>query len=238
MERVILMPAALKSRIVGALFLVLMLAPLVSAPSADAPSASAALGESTAIPKREVRLLSRREIFQAIQNHLAQMGISDRAELRPEDLNIQLSLPALKDDVGLMVKNIRFNPLRRETIFELWASQEPQSLPFDVTTRRDPRIFGLTSGMGWGPEEAGEGLWEESSEMRQKGRPDRSKPLVLAKPGTPATLIMLGQNVRITTTVDPLQPGSKGQRILVRDTTTARVMNAEVVAEGLLQTSF
>ena len=39
----------------------------------------------------------------------------------------------------------------------------------------------------------------------------RSKPPVLAKPGKPATLVMLGENVRITTTVVPLQPGIKGQ---------------------------
>jgi flagella basal body P-ring formation protein FlgA len=49
---------------------------------------------------------------------------------------------------------------------------------------------------------------------------------------------MFGQNVRVTTTVNPLQPGSKGQRILVRDTTTARVLKAEVVDQGLLQTNF
>jgi flagella basal body P-ring formation protein FlgA len=61
---------------------------------------------------------------------------------------------------------------------------------------------------------------------------------VLAKPGTPATLVMLGQNMRITTTVDPLQPGIRGQCILVRDPATARVMTAEVVDEGLLQISF
>jgi len=164
------------------------------------------------------------------------MGISGWRELRPEDLHIQSSVPVLKVDMGLMVKNIRFNPLRRETIFELWASQEPQYLPFEVTTRRDPRFFGLASGMGLA--KAGGGPRTESPTTGQRGRADRSKPPVLAKPGTPATLIMLGQNVRITTTVDPLQPGSKGQRILVRDTTTARVLNAEVVDEGLLQTNF
>jgi flagella basal body P-ring formation protein FlgA len=61
---------------------------------------------------------------------------------------------------------------------------------------------------------------------------------MLAKPGRPATLVMLGQNVRVTTTVVPLQPGIKGQVILVRDPATARVMKAEVVDEGLLWTSF
>ena len=138
--------------------------------------------------------------------------------------------------MGLLVKKIGFDPLRRETVFELWASQEPQYLPFEVTTRRDPRSLGLATGMGL--VEAGGGHQTESPTTGQRGGSDRSKPPVLAKPGTPATLIMLGQNVRITTTVVPLQPGSKGQCILVRDTTTARVMNAEVVDEGLLQTSF
>jgi flagella basal body P-ring formation protein FlgA len=49
---------------------------------------------------------------------------------------------------------------------------------------------------------------------------------------------MQGQNMRITTTVVPLEPGSKGQTIRVRDVVTARVMTAEVVDEGLLRTSF
>jgi len=233
------MPVALESRIVSALFLVLMLAPLVSARSAEARLAAvASSGEDKVTPRGAPRLLSRREIFQAIQSHLARLGISERAELRPEDLNIQSSVPVLKVDTGLVVKNIRFNPLGRETVFELWASQEPQYLPFDVTTRRDPWTFGLASGMGWGPTETGRGLQTKSPTTSLEGKSDRPKSPVLAKPGTPATLIMVGQNVRITTTVDPLQPGTKGQRILVRDTTTARVLNAQVEDESLLLTSF
>ena len=42
------------------------------------------------IPRREPRPLSRREIFQAIQNDLAQRGISGREELRPGDLKFNL----------------------------------------------------------------------------------------------------------------------------------------------------
>jgi len=215
-----------------------MLEPLASARSAEARLTSAAAGESAATPNRELRLLSRREIFQAIQNHLAQMGIPGRGELRTEDLNIQSSVPVLNVDMGLIVKKIRFNPLRSETVFELWASHEPQYLPFEVTTRLDPQTFGLASRMGWGPTETGWGRQTESLKTGQEGSPAHSKSPVLAKPGTTATLIMFGQNVRITTTVEPLQPGTKGQSILVRDTTTARVMNAEVVDKGLLQTNF
>jgi flagella basal body P-ring formation protein FlgA len=60
----------------------------------------------------------------------------------------------------------------------------------------------------------------------------------LVKPATQATLIMLGQNVRITTTVVPLQPGVRGQIILVRDVSSARVMTAEVLDQNLLQVRF
>ena len=114
------------------------------------------------IPRREPRPLSRREIFQAIQNDLAQRGISGRGELRPEDLKIQSSVPVLKVDMGLQVKRIGFDPIRRETVFELWASHEPQYLPFEVTTRRDPQSLGLTSHLAWKPGESGGGFRTES----------------------------------------------------------------------------
>ena len=62
-----------------------MLAPLDGcARPADAPlrkSLATPSQESEVIPRREPRPLSRREIFQAIQNDLAQRGISGREEL-------------------------------------------------------------------------------------------------------------------------------------------------------------
>jgi hypothetical protein len=194
--------------------------------------------EREGIPRHEPRRLSRREIFQAIQSHMAQMGISGQGGLQPEDLKIQSSVPALKGDVGLEVKRIGFDLIRRETVFELWTSHEPQYLPFEVTTRRDPQSLGLTSNLAWVPGEAGGDPRAESPGIGGGMGGARPKAPVLAKPGRPATLVMLGQNVRITTTVVPLQPGSKGQCILVRDMATARVMTAEVVGEGLLRTSF
>jgi flagella basal body P-ring formation protein FlgA len=49
---------------------------------------------------------------------------------------------------------------------------------------------------------------------------------------------MLGHNSRITMTVIPLESGSKGQLIRVRDPANERLLTAEVVAEGLLRASF
>ncbi len=173
--------------------------------------------------------------LRVIQNDLAHRGIAERNELQPDDLNIQSSVPALWDDPGLRVERISFDPLRRETVFELWASREPQYLPFDVTTRRSLQIAGRTPDLTGKPGESDGG--ENSGTGKGALWISRKSP-VLAKPGRAATLVMLGQNVRITTTVIPLQPGVKGQCILVRDPITARVMTAEVVDEGLLQTSF
>jgi len=215
-----------------------MLAALTDARSADVPLHKALVTpsqESEVIPRREPRPISRMEIFQAIQNDLAKRGISDREELKPGDLKIQSSVPVVKTDMGLQIKAIRYDPIRRETVFELWASQEPQYLPFEVTTRRDPQSLGVRLVLAGTPVDAGRGARPTIS---QGGSRAGSKPAVLAKPGKPATLIMLGQNARITTTAVPLQPGNKGQCILVRESTTARVMAAEVVDEGLLRTSF
>lgn len=152
------MPAVLKSRIVGALLLMLMLAPRTAARPADPPirkGLAEPSEESEGILRRGPRLLSRREIFQAIQNDLSRKGIWSREELRPGDLKNQSSVPALKEDMGLQVKRIGFDPIRHETVFELWTSHEPEYLPFEVTTQRDPQSLGLNARPGWKPGEAG-----------------------------------------------------------------------------------
>ncbi|HMD96080.1 MAG TPA: flagellar basal body P-ring formation chaperone FlgA [Terriglobia bacterium] len=50
-------------------------------------------------------------------------------------LNLKLSAPVYvtKDDPGLKVVRVEFDPLRRDTRFCLWASKEPDILPFYVT---------------------------------------------------------------------------------------------------------
>ncbi len=235
------MPAILKSRIVIALFPLLMLALQRYARPADAALRKGQTPPSLdgdVIPRREPRPLSRQEIFQVIQNDLAQRGALGRGELRPGDLNIQSSVPVLRVEMGLQVKKVGYDPIRHEVVFELWASHEPQYLPFEVTARRDPESLGLTSSLPGKPGDADRGDRIEGSARGQEVNWTRVKAPMLAKPGRLATLVMLGQNARITTTVVPLQPGVRGQFILVRDPATMRVMRAEVVDDGLLRTSF
>jgi hypothetical protein len=222
-----------KSRIDVPLLLISMLVSARIAQPADIPpqkpSAASSAG-GVGLP-RAPRLLSRLEIFQAIQGDLAGRGIRANVTLQPDDLLIQSSVPVVGVKLGLVVKKIGYDPVRRETIFELWASGEPSYLPFEVSTRRDPQSLGLIQILGSTPLSARSSL----------GRPDGpaslspSKEPALVKPGNTATLVILGENVRITIAVAPLQLGFQGQSILVRDLATARVFTAVVAGAGLLQ---
>lgn len=230
-----------RNDIVSVLLLAFLLMFFAEARSSDVATCKAIASSpegSEMSMRRSPRSLSRREIFEAIQNDLAQKGISGRGNLRPGDLEIQCSVPVLQPDMGLQVKRVGFDPIRRTTVFELWTSGEPQYLPFEVTARRDPRSWGLNPPSGWDHGNAGGPSPAENSAAGQGAGRTRSQSPVLAKPRSPATLVMLGQNIRITTTVVPLQPGTKGQQILVRDLATARVMTATVVGKGLLEISF
>ncbi len=233
------MPANLKRRFVTALLCLLIWGPMAAPRAADVPLPRmlAKSSEQRPVTPRQRPSISRLEILQAIQSALGRAGASGGQALQPEDLKIQSVLPTLKTDMGLQVKKITYNPLRRETVFEIRATREPQYLPFEVTTRRDPPSLGLTSCPGWTGEKTGLESQTARQTAGQGATGIAAKPPILAKPGRPAILIMLGENVRITTTVVPLQPGSKGQRILVRDVTSARVTRAEVVGEGLLRAS-
>ena len=185
------------------------------------------------IPRRPVRAVTRQEIFQAIQNHFAQKGIVPRDGLKPMDLKIQSALPVFEPDMGLQVKQIDYDPLRRELVFKMWASRQPRYLPFAVTSRRDPQGLGLASLLG----RQGQGTASANPPTDKGNHTASSKLPILARPGSAAVLVMQGPSMRITMAVVPLQSGTKGQRILVRDPITWRVMAAQVVGEGLLQAS-
>jgi hypothetical protein len=234
------MMAIFKTRISGVILLLLLVfATLMGARAADAPLYKVLRAPSSAgggISLRLGQTISRQEIFKAIQAELERMGISGRGDLRPEDLGIQTSVPAnLLDSSGLRVEKAFFDPQRRQIVLEVRTSPKPRYLPFEVTIRRN---HGIISELAGKLAEAGAGVQTESHDADGGSGQVRPKLPFLARPGTAATLIMLGENVRITTTVVPLQPGAKGQSILVRDLSTAQVMAAEVVAENLVQARF
>ena len=224
----------LKFRVIAALPFLLAMLCATGARAAAAPlrrGLAAPVPHSQAVPRQVPSRAARREIFLAIQRRLRQEGDAGRGNLRPQDLIIQTSVPGVDENAGMEVKRMRFDSLRGETVFELSTPRQPQYLPFAVATRRDPRLW-ETPRPGETPGQDGHGGGSVAGNGTHGVGP---KPMVLAKPGSAATLVILGENMRITLTVVPLQPGVKGQDILVRDVATSRVMKAEVVSAGLLQ---
>ncbi len=178
---------------------------------------------------------ARREVFDLIQAELARRGFSNSTPLRPDDLMLQSILPLRLLHNQLAVKKIRFDRYRREIIFEVWSPQEPLIPPFGIGVRDNPNLIAACVAQ---LSENPVFYFREDTGVTPGKSPPQIKPAILAKPGTPSTLTMFGQNVRITMSVLPLQSGTKGQCIFVRDASTGRVLKAEVTDQNLLQANF
>ncbi len=182
---------------------------------------------------RSTYAISRREIFRAVQAELSRRKILNRTDLHPEDLIVQAALPVLLLGESLEIKTVRYDPYRRAVILELWAPQLPQIPPTEITVKDKPEFIAAIASKA-------EELSFTAGAVVEIPHTDRlvaHRLVFLTKPGTPATLVILGQNLRITVSVLPLQSGSRGQSILVRDVENGRVMRGKVMDQNLLQSS-
>jgi flagella basal body P-ring formation protein FlgA len=86
------------------------------------------------IVSRSHRELTSHELSVAISDALgAGTGGADALPMNLENLKLSAPVYVTKDDPGLKVVRVEFDPLRQDTRFCLWASQEPDILPFYVT---------------------------------------------------------------------------------------------------------
>jgi len=191
--------------------------------------------------KAAERLLSRAEICEAIRGSLTRQGIPAAESLRPEDLRIQLAVEVSRSDAALQVKRMAIDTLRRETRFQLGMTRDAGRPPFEVAVPWDSlREEGGERGV---PARAGAEA-RVPREWQAAGSAPGSVPanvaqvgVALVRVGHPATLVMSRENLRVVMTVMPLEAGRRGQRIRVRDPANARILTAEVAAEGLLRRS-
>jgi hypothetical protein len=174
------------------------------------------------IVTRKRRRLSSAEILTAIE---AFVGNGESEGFRKPDLKgVKLEAPVFvtKTDPGLEVRRIDPDPVQGKTRLLLWASKEPQMLPFYVT------IMGLLGGRA-----------PRVTVDKVKPTPQTSSSSsVLVAVGQPANLIFETPTLRMTALVTPLESGVKGQIISVRNQDTQRVLKAQVVGAGLVQVQF
>ena len=177
----------------------------------------------------------------------------------PAELNLQAPVFVTKPDPGLEVKRVEPDRVQRRIRFLLWTSKEPQVLPFYVTVEELNRVAAWGSGYGeqggkgpisayfrvepwktWGdliqsPAGRGNGSLHVGAHQKGPAQTATAPPMVLVAAGKPAKLVVETATLRLTVPVTPLESGVKGQLIRVRNLDTQRVLEAEVVGEGLLE---
>jgi hypothetical protein len=211
------------------------------------------------IVTRKRRRLSSGEILTAIETFMAREDLHALRIPNLTGLNLQAPVFVTKPDPGLEVRGVESDRVQRKTRFLLWASKEPQMLPFYVTVEGLPETADCASSCkartSEGPIPTDShlgrhstvgnlayppGLLDASSPRvtAHKGESTQqatSSPRVLVAAGKPAKLVVETATLRLTALVTPLQSGVKGQLIRVRNQDTHRVLEAEVVGVDLLQ---
>jgi hypothetical protein len=217
--------------------------------------------EELELPQRLIirckqRRLSADEIRTAIESFLDAEGLPNLRTPNQDALNFQAPVFVTKDDPGLKVIRLEPDRVRRQVRFLLWTSKEPQVLPFYVTAEALPKsparesLIPLEVGPEANPRGNLERLWKAEAEglaaLQRGGRYGvvgqkaalglqlALPPVLLVMRGKAAKLVLETQSLRMTALVTPLESGSKGQIIRVKNPDTQRVFRAEVVGAGLL----
>jgi len=84
------------------------------------------------VVSRRHRELTSQELSEAIRNATA-TGKPDAHPMNLQGMKLSAPVYVTKDDPGLKMLREEFDPLRQETRFCLWTSNEPEILPFYVT---------------------------------------------------------------------------------------------------------
>ena len=203
------------------------------------------------------RRLSPDEIWAAIDNFLAAEGLSASRTALKNSLSDQAPVFVTRADPGLVVKRMEPDRVRRRIRFLLWASNEPQVLPFYVTVAERAKSAasaslnqvetGPRANLADNPEDVRRTDGESFAALLEGSRSGvrvykvtaRSRVTppadILVTKGKPTKLVVETETLRMTALVTPLESGAKGQLIRVKNLDTQRVFKAEVVGEDLLE---
>jgi hypothetical protein len=181
---------------------------------------------------------ARGQILTAIKGGLVRRMVTNGSSLRADDLKIQTLFGPGATDATIELDSLKYDPLRKETLFWLTRPSAPRGLPLLVMAKWRP-----ASSTGYAA--SGEQGSQASSASKEPSRtnpldgPGRrrtnrvGRPLVF--PGYTLLMVSQGQNYRTVRTVVPLERGYQGQLIRVKDPLTRQVLEAEVLQAGLLR---
>jgi flagellar basal body P-ring formation chaperone FlgA len=183
---------------------------------------------ASVVVRRRGRLLSREEIFAAIDSSLSKKPIPGIPRLQPKDLFLEVEIRVPQGDPGLEVTQISFDQLIGSARIRLRARSAPALLPFYVIARIPSALSASAPGVRTV-------LNAESipGSVPSSNANSISIPILVAA-NQPARLHMHSANMDMILEVTPLQPGRLGDLIRVRLPGSGRTLRAQVAAEGYL----
>lgn len=176
---------------------------------------------------RASRLVSREEIFQAIQLALFRNPVSKIPGFQAEDLSLQANVRVQDTDPRLEVTQVAFDPLLRLARFRLCSRATSRAVPFYVTAG-----VPVSQSPNAGPGEL------VSKRFSVTLRASEVPAIVLVEPRYAATLHLHSLNSSMLITVHPLEPGALGETIRVRVPGNGKTLQARVTGSRSLDAAF
>lgn len=185
-------------------------------------------GSSFLIPeyitiRRTGRVVTRQEVFRAIQAAMGSTSPQGRSELRLEDIRLGPAVRISVAEPQLRVTQVLLDHRTGCVWFRLKAAASPEVLPFYVALR-SPSFFGK------GPLVS---RAVSANATLPHPAPDSTLP-ILVEPGSPARLCVRSPDSKMVLTVNPMQRGRLGETIRVRLPGTAKILKARVAGKAYL----
>ena len=198
---------------------------------AQIAAAAQSLGDTLSVPdrvtvRRTTWLISRQALWEAISKFLAQHGWN--ASQIPEQPEFSWSAMAVRDEQPIL-EATSANWNLREAVWEISVRCIDHTLCGKFLVRMAGAKLASGNAAVFTASPPVEGISRTSPTSR------KVRAAILAKSGSPVSLIVAGEGFRITLPVICLQPGALGQRIRVRDPGGKRILIAEVISAETLR---
>jgi len=189
---------------------------------------SAFLIPEAIVVRRASHLVTREEVFEAIERALSKSSLPELPAVRLEDISLEAAVLVPENNPELEVTQITFDEFIGRARFRLWSKSSPAVHPFYVTAKaasdfernaarpRAPLLPGLDA----------------------RPLPQFVATPVLVETSHFASLYLHSTNSNMQLQVKPLQRGRLGDIIRVRLPSNGRTFLARVTGSGALEASF
>jgi hypothetical protein len=179
------------------------------------------------IVRRAGRVLTREEIFAAIQTTLNKGDVAKLPEFQPEDLVYAAAIAVPDGDARLEVTQIHFDEVLERARFRLRPQAAPGARPFYVTTSSAPRVSAKAFPR-----------FQELETLAASRNLSSPGATVLVDPRQSARLHLHSRYSDMTLAVRPLERGHLGETIRVRLRQSGKTLQARVVGNNSVDAVF